>query len=201
MKTITTYQLEAGDVLYYVHKPDDQYVVDEIVLDESNFVKDVIKHSISEKLSIKLPNKHDNSDFYYIRTNIEQPNQPLMLYTSITTLSGVYGFKVLDVREKLELELKINNSEINQNTNKNKYSSIISRKTESRIPIIHTNFRLTLIIMLMTTISSNYHTMDSAWQVICIPMSMKKIGNHVSPITKNSKTRNNRKENPYVSLY
>ena len=26
MKTITTYQLEAGDVLYYVHKPDDQYV-------------------------------------------------------------------------------------------------------------------------------------------------------------------------------
>lgn len=103
MKTITTYQLEAGDVLYYVHKPDDQYVVDEIVLDESNFVKDVIKHSISEKLSIKLPNKHDNSDFYYIRTNIEQPNQPLMLYTSITTLSGVYGFKVLDVRENDQL--------------------------------------------------------------------------------------------------
>lgn len=103
MKTITTYQLEAGDVLYYVHKPDDQYVVDEIVLGESNFVKDVIKHSISEKLSIKLPNKHDNSDFYYIRTNIEQPNQPLMLYTSITTLSGVYGFKVLDVRENDQL--------------------------------------------------------------------------------------------------
>ena len=127
MKTITTYQLEAGDVLYYVHKPDDQYVVDEIVLDESNFVKDVIKHSISEKLSIKLPNKHDNSDFYYIRTNIEQQNQPLMLYTSIPTLSGVYASDVLNIREndqlfcikqiaeiamqrlnrKLELELKI----------------------------------------------------------------------------------------------
>ena len=125
MKTITTYQLEAGDVLYYVHKPDDQYVVDEIVLDESNFVKDVIKHSISEKLSIKLPNKHDNSDFYY--TNIEQQNQPLMLYTSIPTLSGVYASDVLNIREndqlfcikqiaeiamqrlnrKLELELKI----------------------------------------------------------------------------------------------
>ena len=127
MKTITTYQLEVGDVLYYVHKPDDQYIVDEIVLNESNFVKDVIKHSISEKLSIKLPNKHDNSDFYYIRTNIEQPNQPLMLYTSIPTLSGVYPSDVLNIREndqlfcikqiaeiamqernrKLELELKI----------------------------------------------------------------------------------------------
>lgn len=94
-----------------------------------------------------------------------------------------------------------NNSEINQNTNKNKYSSIISRKTEPRIPIIHTNFRLTLIIMLMTTISSDYHTMDSAWHVICIPMSMKKIGNPKSPITKNLKMKNNRKENTYVSLY
>lgn len=103
MKTITTYQLEPGDILYYVHKPDEQYVVDEIVLDESNFVKDVIKHSISEKLSIKLPNKHKNSDFYYIRTNIEQPNQPLTLYTSIPTLSGVYGFNVLDTREKDQL--------------------------------------------------------------------------------------------------
>lgn len=103
MKTITTYQLEPGDVLYYVHKPDDQYVVDEIVLDESNFIKDVIKHSVSEKLSIKLPNKHNNSDFYYIRPNIEQPNQPLKLYTSISTLSGVYGFNVLDVRENDQL--------------------------------------------------------------------------------------------------
>lgn len=103
MKTITTYQLEPGDVLYYVHKPDEQYVIDEIVLDESNFIKDVIKHSISEKLSIKLPNKHENSDFYYIRTNIEQPNQPLKLYTSIPTLSGVYGFNVLDVRENDQL--------------------------------------------------------------------------------------------------
>lgn len=103
MKQITTYQLEPGDILYYVHKPDDQYVVDEIVLDESNFIKDVIKHSISEKLSIKLPNKHDNSDFYYIRTNIEQPNQPLKLYTSIPTLSGVYGFDVLDTRENDQL--------------------------------------------------------------------------------------------------
>lgn len=127
MKTITTYQLEAGDVLYYVHKPDDQYIVDEIVLNESNFVKDVIKYSVSEKMCIKLPNKHDNSDFYYIRTNIEQPNQPLMLYTSIPTLSGVYASDVLNIREndqlfcikqiaeiamqrlnrKLELELKI----------------------------------------------------------------------------------------------
>lgn len=103
MKTITTYQLEPGDILYYVHKPDDQYVVDEIILNESNFVKDVIKHSISEKLSIKLPNKHDNSDFYYIRTNIEQPNQPLKLYTSIPTLSGVYGFNVLDIKENDQL--------------------------------------------------------------------------------------------------
>ena len=38
MKTITTYQLEAGDVLYYVHKPDDQYVVDEIVGDKNGIV-------------------------------------------------------------------------------------------------------------------------------------------------------------------
>lgn len=103
MKTITTYQLEAGDVLYYVHKPDDQYIVDEIVLNESNFVKDVVKHSISEKMCIKLPNKHDNSDFYYIRTNIEQPNQPLMLYTSIPTLSGVYASDVLNIRENDQL--------------------------------------------------------------------------------------------------
>lgn len=103
MKQIITYQLEPGDILYYVHKPDEQYVVDKIVLDESNFIKDVIKHSISEKLSIQLPNKHKNSDFYYIRTNIEQPNQPLKLYTSIPTLSGVYGLNVLDVREKDQL--------------------------------------------------------------------------------------------------
>ena len=43
MKTITTYQLEPDDILYYVHKSNDQYIVEEIVLDESNFVKDVIK--------------------------------------------------------------------------------------------------------------------------------------------------------------
>lgn len=103
MKAITIHQLEPGDILYYVHKPNDQYIVEEIVLDESNFVKDVIKHSISEKLSIKLPNKHKNSDFYYVRTNIEQLNQPLKLYTSIPTLSGVYGFNVLDTRENDQL--------------------------------------------------------------------------------------------------
>lgn len=103
MKTITTYQLEVGDGLYYVHKPNDRYVIDEIVLNESNFIKDIIKYSISEKMCIKLPNKHDNSDFYYIRTNIEQPNKPLMLYTSIPTLSGVYASDVLNIRENDQL--------------------------------------------------------------------------------------------------
>jgi hypothetical protein len=51
MKNIIVRQLEAGDTLYYVHKPQDEYIVDEIKLSEasmSQFVPNTIKLPIKK---------------------------------------------------------------------------------------------------------------------------------------------------------
>lgn len=57
MKNVIIRQLEAGDSLYYVHKPNDKYVVDTIKLSEasmSQFVPNMIK----------LPIKNSNLTYY-----------------------------------------------------------------------------------------------------------------------------------------
>ena len=72
MKEIVIHQLETGDILYYVHKPQDEYIVDEIKLSEasmSQFVPNTIK------LSIKNSNLT-----YYLYDKIEKLSQPIPLY-------------------------------------------------------------------------------------------------------------------------
>lgn len=72
MKNVIIRQLETGDILYYVHKPNDKYVVDEIKLGKSNISQFVPN-------TIKLPIKNSNLT-YYLYDKIEKLSQPIPLY-------------------------------------------------------------------------------------------------------------------------
>lgn len=72
MKNVIIRQLETGDILYYVHKPNDKYVVDTIKLSEASMSQFVPN-------TIKLPIKNSNLT-YYLYDKIEKLSQPIPLY-------------------------------------------------------------------------------------------------------------------------
>lgn len=72
MKDIVIRQLEIGDILYYVHKPNDEYIVDEIKLGELNMSQMIPN-------TIKLPIKNSNLT-YYLYDRLEKISQPIPLY-------------------------------------------------------------------------------------------------------------------------